>query len=140
MPNHGSSNSKKGVTKTSASKPNELMLTINAAVAKAGGNIGNGEWQSLIENHFQWELVLLLSPLSTEEGNEHPTLRRLRYRTDINGAWSVHLYVTASGMENAGNGLYSERRFRPDDIISVYLGKRVRNKNTHTTYKWIFHL
>ena len=46
--------------------------------------------------------------------------------------------MKTSSLKKAGNGLFSARRFKTDDIISVYLGKLVQNKKGNTAYKMDF--
>ena len=98
-------------------------------------NTNSTEINEYINEHFHWEKVSYLSPIERVTMTESVNEWRLKYRIRKGLAWKNHIFVQESTIIGAGNGLYADRTFVKDDIISVYMGKVSKSFKQNCTYK-----
>ena len=123
--------------KSGASKSNTLLGEVGHNFEHHGGLLSD-KLIELLTLNFRWEMVRNVAPLAAMKLNEIPNHWKLQYRICDKSKFHNHLYVKESGMKGAGYGVFADRYFVEGDIITVYLGKVVRNKRSKTTYKYDF--
>lgn len=120
--------------KTHAAESNGMLIYVANEIEKHDGKLTNLKLNQYIETSFRWEQVNYVSPLGKMSCAAETKEWRLLYKRKDSTQYLNHIKVKKSTMANAGYGLFADRKFIPEDTISVYQGELVRRKSTHSPY------
>ena len=114
-----------------AQESNLLFEKVLSEYEKGSGEIDNKQFVYMIHNHFRWEQISYVMPFHNVSTTVAAHEWRLMYRLNEGMEYHHHLKVAESTLDKAGYGLFSDRTFNCDDVISVYIGDVVRSNKSH---------
>ena len=124
--------------KTHAQQSNDIFKDVSDEFENGSGNLHNEKLKNNIDHHFHWEKISYVMPLDKMNVSAPGKEWRLMYRTNEGMEYHYHLKVKNSTFKTAGYGLFADRTFCHDDIISVYLGQNFRTTTNHSPYAMDF--
>ena len=91
-----------------------------------------------VSDKFLWEQISYVMPFDGIRVHSSGSEWRLLYHTDDDMEYHNHLKINISTLDNSGYGLFADRTFFKNDIISVYLGENVTPKAKFSPYAMDF--
>ena len=123
---------------THAQQSNDIFEKVSEEFERGSGDIHNNDLQKNIEYHFHWEQISYVMPFDKMNVISTGKEWRLMYSTHESMEYHNHLKVKKSTLKTAGYGLFADRTFFHNDIISVYLGDNMRSTINHSPYAMDF--
>lgn len=124
--------------KTHAQQSNDIFQNVSDEFEIRSGDLHNDKLKHIIDHHFHWEKISYVMPFDKMNVLAPSKEWRLMYHTHEGMEYHNHLKVKNSTLKTEGYGIFSDRKFCHNDIISVYLGDNMRSTINTSLYEMDF--